>query len=64
MVKDKTTLLKICNCTISRGHKLLIKNISLSVTSGESMALLGPNGVGKTSFLRCIVGFEDPKNGK
>ena len=52
MVKDKTTLLKICNCTISRGHKLLIKNISLSVTSGESMALLGPNGVGTTSFLR------------
>ena len=64
MVKDKTTLLKICNCTISRGHKLLIKSISLFVTSGESMALLGPNGVGKTSFLRCIVGFEDPKNGK
>lgn len=64
MLGNQTTLLNIRNCTISRGLKLLIENISLSVSSGESIALIGPNGVGKTSFLRCIAGFEKPEYGE
>jgi len=64
MSSDKITLAKLSNCTISRGNKLLIKNISLSISGGESLAIVGPNGVGKTSLLRSIVGFEKPKNGK
>ncbi|WP_315524200.1 metal ABC transporter ATP-binding protein [Fusobacterium massiliense] len=34
----------------------ILKNINLTVKSGEIHCLVGPNGGGKTSFLRCVLG--------
>lgn len=35
----------------------ILENISFSVESGEVLEILGPNGVGKTTLLRCMMGL-------
>ncbi len=41
----------------------IIKDVSLSVSSGEVVGLLGPNGAGKTTCFYMIVGLVKPDNG-
>ncbi len=39
----------------SYGDKRIFENISIAVGKGEKIALLGPNGVGKSTLLKCIM---------
>ncbi|MCD8160029.1 MAG: ABC-F family ATP-binding cassette domain-containing protein [Clostridiales bacterium] len=43
--------------------RTLFDHISLSVTGGERIALLGDNGTGKTTFLKLLLGEEAPDSG-
>lgn len=49
--------LDIKDAVCGYGTKKVVGNISLSVQSGEVLCLLGPNGVGKTTFFKSILGF-------
>ena len=42
----------------------LLKDIDLTLTSGEILCLLGPSGSGKTSLLRVVAGLENPDLGR
>jgi ATPase subunit of ABC transporter with duplicated ATPase domains len=35
---------------------LLFKNVNLTIEAGEKVAIIGPNGVGKSTLLRCLLG--------
>jgi len=45
------------------GNFKALDQVSLSVPSGELVALLGPSGSGKTSLLRIVAGLETPDSG-
>lgn len=48
----------------SENEKEVLKNVSLEVKSGETVALVGPSGEGKTTLLKLILGLITPVSGK
>ena len=48
----------------SRREPLVLKNCSLSVESGERLALFAPSGYGKTTLARLLAGYIDPTEGE
>ena len=43
----------------SFGDRVLFSNVNLNVEAGERIALLGDNGTGKSTFIKCLLGEED-----
>jgi len=50
-------ILEVRNASFGYSGKAILKNISFEVHSGEFLSLLGPNGVGKTTLFKTILGF-------
>lgn len=44
-------------------HKAVLCGVSFSAESGQLLAVLGPNGVGKTTLFRCILGLQTHYSG-
>ncbi|MDO4549678.1 MAG: sulfate ABC transporter ATP-binding protein [Planctomycetia bacterium] len=55
--------IEVRNITKSFGNFLALNNITLTINSGELVALLGPSGSGKTTLLRIIAGLEEADAG-
>ena len=45
------------------GDSYVLQGVSLRVDQGQVVALLGRNGVGKTTLIRSIIGFTPPRRG-
>ena len=56
--------LRTLNLTKSYGGRTVVRDVSLSVTSGEVVGLLGPNGAGKTTTFYLVVGLTAPDQGR
>ena len=50
---------KLKNLSKSFGDRVLFSDVNLSVEGGERIALLGDNGTGKSTFIKCLLGEED-----
>ena len=49
--------IKVRNLSFSYGDRQVLHDISFSVGKGEFLSILGPNGVGKSTLFRCMLGL-------
>ena len=50
---------KLKNMSKAFGERTLFENVELQVEGGERIAILGDNGTGKSTFIKCLLGEED-----
>jgi ABC-type branched-subunit amino acid transport system ATPase component len=63
LISSLSPLLAVDAVSFSYGSLQVLFDVSLSVASGEALALLGTNGAGKSTLLRVICGLERPSSG-
>jgi len=56
--------LRLVGVTKRFGQRTVVDNVSLEVAEGETVALLGASGCGKTTTLRLVAGLEEPDSGE
>jgi ABC-2 type transport system ATP-binding protein len=56
--------LSVDNLSIRYGKTRILDDVSFEVTPGTVFALLGRNGVGKTSLVHCLLGHQKPTQGQ
>ncbi len=49
--------LEVKNLSVKYGNKIVLEDINLKVKEGEIVAIVGPNGGGKTTFIKAVLGF-------
>ncbi|QXE39444.1 ABC transporter ATP-binding protein [Streptomyces sp. GMY02] len=56
-------VLHAAGVTMRFGGLTAVRNVELTVNSGEIVGLIGPNGAGKTTFFNCLTGLYIPTEG-
>lgn len=64
MTQSASSTLSVRNLQKSYGARLVVKDVSIEVVSGEVIGLLGPNGAGKTTSFYMIVGLVPSEAGE
>ncbi len=65
IMDDETTeLVKVEHLHKQYGKHVVIKDLSFTVNKGECYALIGRNGIGKSTTIDCIVGLKEKDSGK
>lgn len=55
--------IEVSDLQLRRSARFALGPVSLSIASGDRVALVGPSGCGKTTLLRCLAGLERPDAG-
>jgi zinc transport system ATP-binding protein len=57
-------IVELQNLSFFYSNAEILKNVSFQIESGEFVGIIGPNGGGKTTLLKLIMGFLKPTSGK
>ena len=57
------TILKATGLNVYYGESHILRNVDLHIPEGEMICLIGRNGVGKTTFLKTIIGLLEQRSG-
>ncbi|WP_294612871.1 metal ABC transporter ATP-binding protein [uncultured Bacteroides sp.] len=60
----KTPLIEIKNLSAGYDHRTVLRNVNLTVYDRDFLGIIGPNGGGKTTLIKCILGLLKPTAGE
>jgi ABC-type multidrug transport system ATPase subunit len=63
MTPSSEPIVAVHDLTVRYGRQVTLDRVSLSIPRGTVYALLGRNGAGKSSLLRCLLGLQRPDGG-
>jgi ATP-binding cassette subfamily F protein uup len=58
------TILQTNQLTLARDGRVLIESLDLALSAGDRIGIVGPNGIGKTSLLLCLLNQLEPVSGE
>lgn len=61
---ERNTKISINNISLRFGGTIALNGVNLEIRNNELLALIGPNGSGKTSLLNSMTGFYHPQDGQ
>jgi branched-chain amino acid transport system ATP-binding protein len=61
---ERKVKIKVENLSLSFGGMKVLDNISIDIYENEILAIIEPDGAGKTCLLNCITGFSKPLSGE
>ena len=56
-------ILDVCDLSVARSGKIVIKDICLTIKEGEFVAIVGPNGSGKSTLMLALLGILKARSG-
>ena len=62
-LSNSDPLVQIRNLSVEFGQQAVLRNINLNVGRGETLAIIGESGCGKTVLLKSIIGLIHPTRG-
>jgi phospholipid/cholesterol/gamma-HCH transport system ATP-binding protein len=64
LVDERTSpKIRVEDVVVRYGSRLVLDHVSLDIMPGETMAIVGESGCGKTTFLKCLLGLLAPDEG-
>jgi tungstate transport system ATP-binding protein len=61
---ERTALVQLKGVTVQAGHSIMLDGVSCAIDSGAPTAVIGPNGSGKTTMLRVVMGLVEIGGGE
>ena len=59
-----TKLIEIHNLDVSYGEELILKDVELIISRHDFLGVIGPNGGGKTTLIKALLGLVKPERGE
>ncbi|MFC4404865.1 metal ABC transporter ATP-binding protein [Gracilibacillus xinjiangensis] len=59
-----STIVDMQNVNFHYGHRQALENVNFQINEGEFIGLVGPNGGGKTTLIKLLLGLEKPSSGE
>ncbi len=57
-------MIEVDRLSFSYGRRKVLNDLSFKVDAGEVLSILGPNGVGKTTLMKCMCNIHKPQSGR
>lgn len=62
--QSTTPLVDVRNMSVTFGQQRVLRSIDLQIPRGQTLAVIGESGCGKTVFLKCVIGLVTPTQGE
>ncbi|NBE82681.1 ABC transporter ATP-binding protein [Micromonospora rubida] len=63
MTAHSACAVEVDDLTVTYGSTIVLDAVNLRIAEGDVVALVGENGVGKSTLLRCVAGLQEPSDG-